>query len=88
MGSNKRYPGHRHYWTVEEWRDADNIVLPPIAKVENATAGREAFAAAVAAFPDKLLTLCWGARIIERHPDSDWPRQRPIMPVYDTTPKD
>lgn len=87
MGSNKRIPGNRHYWTVEEWRDGRNIILPPIAKVENATEGRKAFDDAIAANPNRLLTLCWGARIIELHPDTDW-YGSDLIPVFSTRPAD
>jgi hypothetical protein len=83
MGSNKRYPGNRHYWTVEEWRDGANVILPPIAQEENPTAGRRAFENAIVANPNRLLTLCWGARIISQHPDTNWANKPGSMPVFE-----
>lgn len=87
MGSNKRYPNNRHYWTVEEWLDGWNKVIPSMSQHDNPTDGRAAFAAAVAAHPGKLLTLCWGGRIIEFHPNRDWFKQPPIMPVWEMKAK-
>lgn len=71
----------KRYWTVDEWRDGQ-LLVPPLAQVETLAEVEKAFADEIAKNPNRRLVSRQGARVVHKHPDTNWEVFPSLMPIY------